>query len=347
MMQMEKKRQKTVQQGGDALQLNNISDVMIDHCSFSWGDDGVVDLTVTDDAMIQQPEAVATIQWSVLSQPLKPHAKTMLLNGKFGGRYTIFRNWLGHGDFRNPAVNTVSSAPSIDDRGYYVEFVNNVVHGWGQIQIGTAESNAQSTKYVKCRLIKNCYVPTTFPNGIALFMKDITETDGPTYYVEVSGNSSKGGHSLLIQYSGENATQIEVAKTPLVGEVSESEIIEHPDNAIVEKGGGSSRPKRDPVDFLFLGDPVDRYEIIHEVSENEPTTPIYPSFNGDVITNSNVVDSDNDGIPDEMEGGDITKFHPWADNDGDGFTNLEEYLNGTDMFKGEDPLNTKFSWFSK
>ncbi len=38
------------------------------------------------------------------------------------------------------------------------------------------------------------------------------------------------------------------------------------------------------------------------------------------------------------ENGDITKFHPWQDADGDGWTNLEEYLNKTNPKVGDDPM---------
>lgn len=31
-------------------------------------------------------------------------------------------------------------------------------------------------------------------------------------------------------------------------------------------------------------------------------------------------------------------FHPWGDNDGDGWTNLEEYLNKTNPIVANDPM---------
>jgi hypothetical protein len=34
---------------------------------------------------------------------------------------------------------------------------------------------------------------------------------------------------------------------------------------------------------------------------------------------------------------------PWRDDDGDGWTNLEEYLNGTNPHFGDDPMKTQNS----
>jgi pectate lyase len=58
-------------------------------------------------------------------------------------------------------------------------------------------------------------------------------------------------------------------------------------------------------------------------------------------------DADNDGMDDTWElihapGGDISKFHPWQDTDGDGWSNLEEFLNGTNPLVGDDPMSKTF-----
>ena len=56
-------------------------------------------------------------------------------------------------------------------------------------------------------------------------------------------------------------------------------------------------------------------------------------------------DSDNDGMADSWESGHpgsggINKFLPWKDDDGDGWTNLEEYINKTNPKVGDDPMKT-------
>ncbi len=39
----------------------------------------------------------------------------------------------------------------------------------------------------------------------------------------------------------------------------------------------------------------------------------------------------------------VVMFHPWADPEGDGWTNLEEFLNDTDPFQGDDPAHNPFT----
>lgn len=57
-----------------------------------------------------------------------------------------------------------------------------------------------------------------------------------------------------------------------------------------------------------------------------------------VATATFATDSDDDGLADDWEDSYLTDFDPALDDDGDGFTNLEEYLRGTDPTQSEDLL---------
>jgi hypothetical protein len=65
-----------------------------------------------------------------------------------------------------------------------------------------------------------------------------------------------------------------------------------------------------------------------------PTSGLLPGY----------TDSDNDGMDDRWEqrhlasGETHQKFLPWKDKDGDGWTNLEEYINKTNPSVGDDPM---------
>lgn len=118
---------KTYQQDGDALTVKSASDVIIDHCSFSWADDGVVDLTQHRTGDNEQPEMDLTMQWSMIYQGLTPHSKASLVSGKFGSQFSVHHNLYGHCDQRMPKINYPPQALGVDSKGHFVNFANNVI----------------------------------------------------------------------------------------------------------------------------------------------------------------------------------------------------------------------------
>ena len=89
---------------------------------------------------------------------------------------------------------------------------------------------------------------------------------------------------------------------------------------------GATLPKRDGVDLRIIADVRNRTgHIIDSQTQvgGWPNLESAPAF----------IDSDNDGLPDDWEikhGLDPTNnLDNNLDNDGDGYTNIEEWLNGT------------------
>ncbi len=80
---------------------------------------------------------------------------------------------------------------------------------------------------------------------------------------------------------------------------------------------------------------------IFDPGESDPLDPcdphaIFPpcDFDGDGLINALDPDDDNDGVPDEL---DIDPYNPNSDSDGDGISDLQETMNGTNPLNACDP----------
>ena len=91
---------------------------------------------------------------------------------------------------------------------------------------------------------------------------------------------------------------------------------------------GATLPRRDSVDSRIINEvKTGTGRIIDDISD----TPGYPNFSS--VTRPSSYDTDHDGMPNDWEtqyGFDTNNPNDGAlDADGDGYTNLEEFLNGT------------------
>jgi hypothetical protein len=105
--------------------------------------------------------------------------------------------------------------------------------------------------------------------------------------------------------------------------------------------GGASR-SRDAADLAYVvevatGAQTPKYSVTGTIPA--ALQPAYASSG----TAAGYTDSDSDGMDDSWEAahagaGGAAAFLPWQDADGDGWTNLEEYLNKTDPKAATDPM---------
>ena len=109
--------------GADALSVNNSTNVIIDHCSFSWS---------TDECVSCYGNENFTLQYNFITESLRKskHDKgNHGYGGIWGGKNASFHhNLLAHHDSRNPRfdhdyVDTKYAGP--------IDYVNNVVYNWG------------------------------------------------------------------------------------------------------------------------------------------------------------------------------------------------------------------------
>ncbi len=138
----------------DAMHLNasgdNISDVIIDHCSLSW---------CTDECASFYGMTHFTLQWCILSESLRNsiHGKGKHgYGGLWGGAdATYHHNLLAHHDSRNPRLDhdylSLLKGP--------VSLVNNVIYNWGDNGTYGGESANGQDQYRKYNIVNNYYKP--------------------------------------------------------------------------------------------------------------------------------------------------------------------------------------------
>ncbi len=304
----------------DALQIsdddtdddNEVCNVVVDHCSFSWSiDEGVG---------IRTPAHDVTFSWNIISEALRQpftkeqigkdrsHSMALILSGG-PTRCTLHHNLLAHCNSRNPRI-----------QGGRHGFINNVVYDWGFLS-GTFSRNPE------VNFIGNYYKP----GPASRVIKPICEKPGDMGRVYVKGNRSddRPDDSLpewdpIVNAPQQEHQADESFDMPPVTVTSADEAYE-----MVLRNAGATLPGRDPVDRrivrqvrLSMGGKIDRPG---EVGGYPDMTRRRPH-----AQRSAPMDTDNDGMPDDWEH--AQGFDPddpadgREDADHDGYTNLEQYL---------------------
>ncbi len=131
----------------DALGLmEGARNVMIDHVSLSWGVDEV--LGASEDA------SDFTVQWSILSEALRRgghakderHSRGLLVSTQEGGNVSIHHNLFAHNEGRNPEVALAYGVADI---------VNNVLYNPNFRMIEISEANAKPYANVVGNIMRN------------------------------------------------------------------------------------------------------------------------------------------------------------------------------------------------
>jgi hypothetical protein len=340
----------------DALGGNGVGNIIFDHVSASWGLDENMSMYrhVYDKGDGSKPQKLPTVNITMSNCIFSEGLDTY--NHAFGS--TIG----GHnsGFMRNLWSGNISRSPSIGMDGDF-NFVNNVVHNWWN-RSADGGDHRSLFNFINNYFKPGPITPKDEPIGHRILKpesgrdKTNSEQFGKAY---VSGNFMEGSEAVTkdnwaggvqvrnLPDAGEFTSQIRVDKpfpmpkvTIMTAQEAYSYVLEH---------AGATLPKRDAVDERIvkqvrenkiyyteggkthIGDqyikrrlPVDSYKM--GIITHPSQVGGYPEYKGTPYK-----DSDNDGMPDSWET--AHKLNPnnaadaVKDRDGDGYTNIEEFIN--------------------
>lgn len=317
--------------GFDSLRIWGPSDnVMIDHASIRWGCDESGE-TAYDPLRV-------TISWSVIGPGLfdctdeSNHNLGFLVWGGNDTQITFHHDFFPHNRYRNPEVNggADGDAPSVDmvnnvgfdSFGGYTGIHTyagdsriNVVHNW--FRLG-AENNDDARE------------------GI-LFGAEGPGGDGSYYVVGNAGawrtswDDARAGHgdwdSLKTEWNGATPNTSWRRDTPIAFPgipVTRSDITATYASTIVA-GAGATRPVIDSADASYKSDYESGVHLFLDGDLVGSSAATYPVLDGPAPP----TDGDRDGMADTWEtdrGLSVGTDDSAGDDDGDGYTNVEEYI---------------------
>jgi predicted neuraminidase len=309
----------------DALSVENAENVIIDHCSISWG----CDETVNTWHGVKN----STMQWCIISEAL--HHKNHGFAASLGGEYTSYHHLL----FANCPGQNPGIAGNSEHQTINMDLRNNVLFNWGHRTVDGLPNSVN--------LVHNYYKPG--PNStLMLFaiLQDDNIPEIPTPSWNIYGNVWEGNeaiskdNSLGVAIEG-NAQLVDkqFPYAPVKVYFAEKAY------QMVLDDVGAVLPKRDSVDM----------RIIEEVKTGIPTygkgVVMDPADVGgwpELSSDPAPVDTDKDGIPDDWElANDLDPNDPEDRNiySPEGYTMLEVYLDslvkdltvGVDDFTVSDP----------
>lgn len=297
---------------GDSLWVFTTSkDVIIDHVSASWGTDE--NLSVTGSS------SDVTLSWNIISEGLYdstnaegPHSMGSLITDG-PQRITVVHNLYAHNDKRTPRTGG----------DVLVEVVNNISYDWRTHAVDIADDN--NSGVTKVHVLNNYFKLGTDDTVEVPIL--IERTTKPESRVFISGNL---GPSPLVRNAG--SSNIPVSENVFAPSVMEIVSADQTYLDVLEFSGNSRRLDCDGV-FIFRRDAVDT-RIVQDVKDRTGEIIDDPSQVGGwpvLAPGSSCADGDKDGMPDVWEldkGLNPASNDSAGDQDGDGYTNLEEYLNG-------------------
>ena len=325
----------------DTLSGDAIGNVIIDHCSTSWGNDETLSLYrqmyAPDPSQPRKRERMptmnVTIQWTIISESLDT------FHHGFGATWGGSNAGFHHNLF---ACNTGRN-PSISSRDF--TFANNVLFNWRH---RTLDGGARTIN-----VINNYFKPGPKTEGELRYR--IGKPEGGAWYV--AGNIVDGNEKVTsdnwaggIQHD-DDEPQIKGRRLEQPGPMPHLTIQPAAEAyEAVLAHVGATLPKRDPVDQRVI-EMVRSGKVTYEEGKGIITdiqqVGGYPKYEGQPHTFRH-----DDGIADawkqehalDLEDAEIAS----KDLDGDGYTTIEEYLNGTDpaqkvdytdLKNNTDPLN--------
>ena len=292
---------------------SEVYNVVVDHTSLSWSTDEVM-------SVINQVQNVS-IQWSIIAEGLEdstnpegPHSMGLMMYKDGQGDISVHHNLLAHNRRRNPLVKTTG----------VVDVVNNVIYNPG---FGTDSFSPTHVRgeygLVPVNYLNNYFKPGKDTGSADWFIDTKMEP------VEVYVRGNVVPNDVMHPDSSKWVVQ-DPHPAPLVTTTSASEAY----NQVLAEAGSSHGLNPDGT-FFLRRDSIDS-RIVKDVKQGTGKIIDDPSQVGgwsDIASGNAYIDTDRDGMADVFEN--MYGFNPndssdnVQDADGDGYTNIEEFLNAT------------------
>lgn len=306
----------------DSIGGRRVSDIILDHVSASWSVDETVSFYLTKNV---------TVQWSFITESLWGsihHKGAHGYGGIWGGASSFHHNLMAHHSSRNPRFD--------GDRDYTdpaTDMRNNVIYNWGFNSTYGGEGGNHN-------MIANYYKPGPATRSGSVKYRIVEVSNGGKWYVadnyvdgfpRISDDNWSGG----VQPRENSLDEIKKDVPFPVPDVN-TDAAEIAYQRVLA-GGGVTLPVRDTIDKRIVeevrtgtatygGEFAGPYTGIIDSQRDVGGLPFLRSFPAPA-------DSDRDGLPDwwviNYGFNPVNGIAPSGDFDGDGFTNMEEYLNGT------------------
>ncbi|MFC0875691.1 autotransporter-associated beta strand repeat-containing protein [Saccharicrinis sp. FJH2] len=311
--------------GKDAMGIANGKDMIFDHISVSWGRDET--FSINWDGKGTEPTNI-TIMNSIISQGLLLHSAGGLI--QTGGGVTLYRNLYVDNSTRNNKVKGVS------------QYVNNVVYNWknGAYIMG---GDSEGSSYVNVN--GNYFIKGPDMGGTPI-------SDGNSdFHIYADDNwhdnnldGVLNGYEIpFSEYSGGPDFQAEPFDYPVLPTVAATTLVDTLLPVV-----GASLPYRDLADYYVI-DEVKSFGIKGELISSESTLPIGAPSSWYLWPGTARTDTDKDGMPDAWEDANGTNK---TVNDAmtiaaNGYTNIENYINGIDASSSQEYIRTPLNFAVK